>query len=887
MFRFIVLKAIDQPKKVFWLVAIFSLLALCVFPLVHVDVDPESMLPDNEPARVYHNKVKANMGLYDMLLVAITNDQHPDGVFNPETLRHIKAISDYAAGLEGVVPHEIMSPDKLDAIETGGMGVIKFGRIMQKLPANRMESLAVRDRAIGNPFLANTLVSKDGKAIALYIPLESKDVSWSVSNKLKDKIAATRTTEEYHLAGLPLAEDQFGVEMFIQMAISAPAAMLLIGIIIWFFFRQVHLTLGSLLIALASVIITMGCFIALGNTLHIMSSMIPIFIMPIAVLDSVHVISYFYDSYDGDKRKSLIHAIKELWTPMMFTSLTTAVGFMSLWLAPIPPIQVFGLYTGIGIILAWLLTMSLLPAYIMWLPEKVLEDFGAKRRQAAANSALTASLKLFDKLSNKRRSSVLAGAMIILVGSGYGVSTLVINDNPTKWFEKDHEVRQADALVNDRFGGSYMVYLTLTETQLERVSQVVKRINSRLERTGEQGRKLALHLASYSGKAATPVQLINEGRGWVAGQIKKLSTANSIEADDELGFVMEDNDAPPVTAGMADWLKLDVILSDELAAYQIGKDPQFVNWTDKLIAHIQDLGLVGKGQGVSTLIKKINRELHDGQDSFSRIPDTAEGVMETYVSFQGSHDLSRLGHIVTSDYASVTLAMQLASGDNIDVAKAVNAMKSWVAAHPPPRKIEMGWSGLAYINVVWQQKMVAGMIEALAGSALIVLLIMILLFRSFWWGMLSIIPLGVAITFIYGMAGLIGKDYDMPIAVISALALGLSIDFAIHFLISVREHLPQAGGGPSEAIRLVFNEPARGIARNAIVVALGFSPLLLAPLIPYQTVGWLMMSIMTSSALATLLMLPAILRMKPVQRVLFPEIGLQSTAVDANDLSSL
>lgn len=859
------------------------ILAVAAFPMVHVDVDPESMLDAHEPVRVYHNKIKTDMALYDMLFVGITNDQHPDGVYNPEILKHIKIISDYASTLEGVVGHEIMSPSNVDAIESGGIGVVKFGRVMPALPANQKEALAIREKSLNNPFLIGTQVSKDKKALALYIPLKSKDVSWHVSQQLKSKIAEVQTTEQYHLGGLPLAEDQFGIEMFIQMAISAPSAMLLIGFIIWLFFRQVHLTIGALLIAISSVLITMGLFIAMGNTLHIMSSMIPIFIMPIAVLDSVHLISHFYDGYDGDRKKSILHAIKELWTPMLFTTLTTAVGFMSLWMAPIPPIQVFGVYTGIGIILAWLFTMTLLPAYIMWLPEKALKDFGASRATSKNNTLLTKVLEYLDLYSKLHRYRVLFAAFIVLLISSYGISSLIINDNPTKWFAKDHEIRKADTLVNERFSGSYLVYLTLSQKDLSPPAEVAETLKTKLDTMGAQGEKLASHLLEKSSSVETPIVLINESRKWIVEQIKELNGSNSLSADDDLDFVMDEGDGVQAETEMVEWSKLDSVLSDALVAYQIGKDPEFIKWTDALLTHMNSTGLIGKGQGVGDLVKKINRELHDANDEFSRVPDSVEGVMETYVAFQSSHDLSRLWHIVTSDYSSVTLAMQLTSGDNIDVANAVDEIELWIAENPAPQKVKYGWSGLSYINVVWQEKMVYGMLEALMGSALMVLIIMIVLFRSFWWGLLSIIPLGMAIAFIYGLAGLVGKDYDMPIAIISALALGLSIDFAIHFMVSVREHLAEANDSPSRAIDLVFKDPARSIARNAIVVALGFAPLLLAPLVPYQTVGWLMMSIMVSSILATLLVLPAILHIPLFQRVLFKKNSLTIKAVTQNE----
>jgi outer membrane lipoprotein-sorting protein len=133
-------------------------------------------------------------------------------------------------------------------------------------------------------------------------------------------------------------------------------------------------------------------------------------------------------------------------------------------------------------------------------------------------------------------------------------------------------------------------------------------------------------------------------------------------------------------------------------------------------------------------------------------------------------------------------------------------------------------------------------------------------------GFLSMVPLTVTIAFIYGVIGLIGKDYDMPVAVLSSLTLGLAVDFAIHFLSRARSAVERYGTWEA-AVGPVFDEPARAIAKNTIVIAVGFLPLLAAPLVPYQTVGVFLATILAVSGLATLILLPALLR--TFQRSLF------------------
>jgi uncharacterized membrane protein YdfJ with MMPL/SSD domain len=96
--------------------------------------------------------------------------------------------------------------------------------------------------------------------------------------------------------------------------------------------------------------------------------------------------------------------------------------------------------------------------------------------------------------------------------------------------------------------------------------------------------------------------------------------------------------------------------------------------------------------------------------------------------------------------------------------------------------------------------------------------------------------------------------------VLSALSLGMAVDFAIHFLERARTSFAEAGSWKKSAGEM-FGEPARAITRNVLVIAIGFLPLLAAPLIPYKTVGIFLCAIMALSGAVTLLALPAILKL--------------------------
>jgi predicted RND superfamily exporter protein len=781
-----------------------------------IDTDPESMLDADEPVRVFHERMKAALNLHDIVVLGVVNESHPDGVFNPDSLARIHQLTEFARGLRGaaigaedplagVVEVDIIAPSTVDTIEQAGPGTVRFEWLMADPPRTREEALAVREKARRVPFLEGTLISEDGKAIALYLPLTSKDLSYSVYQQLRERIDGLEGDDLYYISGLPVAEDTFGVEMFIQMAVSAPLAMLVIFILMLVFFRKLVLIVSPMIVAMVSVIATMALLVITGNTIHIMSSMIPIFIMPIAVLDSIHILSEFFDRYPAirDRKKTIREVVQTLFRPMLFTSMTSAAGFASLALTPIPPVQIFGVFVAVGVLLAWLLTVTFIPAYVMLIPERSLENFGEVRGEAG--SGLTTFLAWAGGMTYRRSRSILTVSLLAVLVAAYGISQIRINDNPTKWFKSSHPIREADRVLNDHFGGTYMAYLALTPP-------------------GD----LPQETLEAEPTAAPPTETSEPGLPAGLGGVEFEPTS--------------------VPAAVVD------------KPLELFKQPELLRYVERLQAHLSTVEVVGKSNSLADIVKTVHRELKDGSEEQFRIPDSPAAVAQSLLQYQSSHRPDDLWHFVTPDYGTTSIWIQLKSGDNRDMEKLLDTMDAYFAEHPVPEGLAPRWFGLTYINVTWQEKMVSGMASAFLGSFIVVLLMMSLLFRSVWWGLISMIPLTLTVGLIYGVIGLIGKDYDMPVAVLSALTLGLAVDFAIHFLVRARELYSKQDGWLGTS-RRVFAEPARAIARNVIVIAVGFTPLLAAPLVPYNTVGVFLAAILLVSGLATLMILPALLRM--------------------------
>ncbi len=769
MRRFIEEFSINHPWAVIIAVTVITVFFAAQLPGIKIDTDPENMLRADEPARLFDHEVKEEFAISDFIAVGVVVEE---GAFNAHLLGNIHAIVEEVSEIEGVVADDILSPSTVDDIRQDSDGVLTVSTLMEYPPENDAEAKFILERIKGNPVLRGKLASDNGKAIALFIPIESKNMSHRIAGEIEEIIARHSSGEEYFIAGLPVAEDSFGAEMFKQMALSAPLAGLIIFLLLLFFFRNARIVIAPMIVAVASVIWTMGLLIMTGNTVHIMSSMIPIFLIPIAVLNSIHIISEFHDEFQKYKHKktTIRNTILKLFTPMLFTSLTTVVGFASLALTPIPPVRVFGIFVAFGIIVAWLLSITFNPAFAVLLSSNSLRNFG---KSDESHRPLTVALHAMRDFNRKHYKAVLVASAVIILIAVVGLKMIVVNDNPVKWFKSNHPLRVADVTLNQHLAGTYMNYLVL------------------------------------------------------------------------------------------DGEKEDAM-----------KDPETLRYIERLQRHLEQSSFVGAATGLPDIVKKVRFELFDSDPAKFAIPDSRREIAEDLFIFEISGgDPGDLFKFVSEDYSKVNLWVQLNEGDNRSVMSVVQSAEDFISENPPPAPLKAEWAGLSYINIVWQEKMVSGLRAALLSSFAVVFLMMVFLFRSPLLGLISMLPLSITIMAIYGAIGYIGKPYDMPIAVLSSLTLGLSIDFAIHFIKRTR-NIHKETGDFEKTYNEMFEGLGRAISRNVLVIAIGFIPMFFSILVPYITVGSFFFAIMMVSGAVTMLLLPSIFIV--LRKRLFPQADAET-----------
>jgi len=743
--------SIRHPKLVIFLSILVTLAFATQIPKVKTDTDPKNMLPATSEVRVYNDQVEKAFALHqDVMVLGIVN---PNTVFNPATLIKIERITNAVFQLKGVVLEDVISFTTADNViaEENNLTVQP---LLTTIPQTELEIDAFKKSLLENPIWEGRLISEDGKTTAIYIPLEPGANAKLIADRLREIVKKEKGEEEYYIAGDPVARDTFGAEMFKQMALFSPLAGMIMMVALFLMFGNLSLVFSILAVAFMSITWSMGLLIGLGFPVHIMSSMIPVFLMAIST-DSIHIFNEFYFRFNEirDKKMAVTDTLDSVGAPVRYTALATAVGFAVLALGGIIPVRVFGLFVAFGTMVIRLMSFTFLPAVmVLQKEEKLLK---ASQRDSLEKGASVWLGKL-GRFALARPKTLLAAGILLLALAIVGINQIRVNNNMVKWFKANSQLREADRIMNANLGGTSLGY-------------IVAQANSE-------------------------------------GEIVQPANLSYLEA------VQQD----------------------------LGR-----------------LEIVGKTTSLADLVKRMHQVMNQDNPEFYRIPEDKKIIAQYLFMFGMAAKPSSLNNLVDYPFQQANLMVQLKTWDAQAMQEVIDHMNNYQTAHPQA-DLKLKPAGTAYFNLVWNNEVLYDMVKIFGVALILVFLILSLNFRSFKWGLISYFPLIFSILLIYGFIGFIGKDFDMPISVLSTLSLGMAVDFAIHFVKRFKQRY-QEQKNLQQALLWTVERPGKGILRNALLFSLAFSVMVFASLTPYITVGIFIAALMMISAFLTLIYLPALI----------------------------
>jgi len=450
---------------------LFIVLGVVFLPTLVKDVRSDAFLAKDNPALVYRNKVKEQFGLSDPLVIAIV-DEGDTGVFNPRTLAVVQQLSDAVSDLDNIDYSRVVSlaTEKNIKSTADGMAVTPF---FDPLPETQKQAEALRQAVVKIPLYMGSLVAKNGKATLIAAELiddTKADETYLDILKLVDgkKLPSGVTL---HVAGEGAITGYLGRYVDADAKRLNPLTLVIIFLIILLAYRRLSPALLCCVVIAASVLITLGVMAASGVPFYVISNALPVILIGIAVADGIHIFSHYFDLQNHAPARPVRELVGEtlaaMWRPITLTTLTTMAGFMGLYLAAyMPPFQAFGLFSALGVALAWLYSLTFLPAAIMLVQPQVSRSL-MDRESRQGGDVFTLAMTTLGQLTFRHTDLIIGVFIGVALVGGYAATHLAVDEDRIDIFHPSESIYKADKIINRYMDGTNTLDVVVEANEFE------------------------------------------------------------------------------------------------------------------------------------------------------------------------------------------------------------------------------------------------------------------------------------------------------------------------------------------------------------------------------------------------------------------------------------
>lgn len=434
-----------------------SVIAMASLPYLKFNFSFEQFYPtEDEDLTFFQNFIEDFEGDDNFLLIGFHRE--PD-VFEKEYLNTIDILEDSLWNLPHVL--EVRSLTSLTFPRKTPFGPVPLEVLNYKDSAR----LADASRTLPqDPRFRGRLISASGQDLIVYIKTKdnlSMEESRELHNEL-DPLLNSMAPEPYHLLGRAYFQTELVAMQQYEVTKSALIASLLIALVMFWLFRR---PLG---IAISLISISMGLLLFFGymscfrHDLDVMASLFPIIMIIVGTSDVIHIMSKYIDEdrRNTSRKQALYITMKEIGLATLFTSVTTAIGFLSLIFSRISSIQTFGYNAAIGVILAYLI--------VIFFTTSCLSFYSSDRLSKKGNLSNWWSLKLtiLYNFTLSGKHWIWAGAFLVLGISLWGISMITTNYSIRNNLPEGYKIEKDFLYFENTFGGyrPYEYALEVTDT---------------------------------------------------------------------------------------------------------------------------------------------------------------------------------------------------------------------------------------------------------------------------------------------------------------------------------------------------------------------------------------------------------------------------------------
>ena len=432
-------------KTILVVLAAITALTVSQLPKARFDNAVEVWFVDDDPALLAHRRLLKTFASDELIVAGV----EADDVFAPDVVARIDRVT---RAVEQA-PHveKVFSLTNIEAI-TGRNDMLEVGDLIEH-PIDPATLPETRRRALANELYVGNVVSADGRftVVIARIPHYADQFDYKV-----EAVGAVREILDrelggkYYLSGGPALDEQFYLSSEQDTVRTISIMMVLMIVVLWLLLHSVSGVIVTLVTVLGATAWTIGLIILLDVRVNVVTTMLPPLLVAVGVANTMHVLVEYqaYARRTDDRVAAMSSALHELLEPLFLTTLTTAIGMLSLVLSRVEAIREFGWFAAFGVTAAFFLTVTFVPIMMTYLP---LPPERLRRRRNLLSERFLDRLHHFTM---RHSSAILVTAVLLIVGAVAAATQVRAESSFLAIFKPTAKVRIDTEKIQDALSGT-------------------------------------------------------------------------------------------------------------------------------------------------------------------------------------------------------------------------------------------------------------------------------------------------------------------------------------------------------------------------------------------------------------------------------------------------
>lgn len=366
---------LKYPRLVFWLIIGISFLAILPASQIRTDFNLENFYPKKDSTVLEYQELVNDFGRDDNVIII---GYKKDDLASVEGIKLVEELTNQFKEIPNL--EEVSSLFTVQEIKNDD-GNLTFNPYFEG-GFNETDIKNAFKKLQDNSFTQGTFINAENNVTAFYLFIDESVNGFEVRNQISadiKRIAANYSDIDFKISGLPYFRNEYVSVLNGEVIFYILFSSVLIILLLWYLYRSLPGIFIPMLIVWLTVLFTVAAISLTGGYLEVMSSTIAPILLCVGVADSIHMISKYDDAlqHGFEKNNAIREMLKTLGSATFLTSLTTAIGFATLVTSDVIPMRRFGLYTALGVLLAFLVTILLLPSLLRILKiKRIFSDNG-------------------------------------------------------------------------------------------------------------------------------------------------------------------------------------------------------------------------------------------------------------------------------------------------------------------------------------------------------------------------------------------------------------------------------------------------------------------------------------------------------------------------------